>query len=77
MAARSSIRFWRERAGLSQRELAEKIGVRSDQMSRFETGDALPTLAQVEAIALALGCAPTSLYSENALHAISEAEAAA
>lgn len=76
MAARSSIRFWRERAGLSQAALAQQLGIRPDRLSRYETGDALPDLSEVEAIAKALGVTVASLYSENTLRAIAEGEAA-
>ena len=47
----------RERAcgGLTQRELAEKSGVRQETISRLERGHANPALGTVERIAAALG----------------------
>ncbi|WP_143231342.1 helix-turn-helix domain-containing protein [Actinosynnema sp. ALI-1.44] len=36
------LREWRERAGLTQRELAEACGLSRYQISRWETGDARP-----------------------------------
>lgn len=40
--------------GLSQAELAERAGIRSNQISRYETGQVLPQLAQLERILDAL-----------------------
>jgi len=39
---------------LSQAELAERAGIRSNQISRYETGQVLPQLAQLERILTAL-----------------------
>lgn len=40
--------------GLSQAELAERAGIRSNQISRYETGQVLPQLGQLERILTAL-----------------------
>lgn len=76
MAARSSLRFYRKRADLSQQELGEKVGLRADQVSRIETGYALPTLPEAEAIAKELGVTLAMLWSEATLEAIAERSAA-
>jgi transcriptional regulator with XRE-family HTH domain len=39
---------------LSQAQLAERAGIRSNQISRYETGQVLPQLAQLERILTAL-----------------------
>jgi transcriptional regulator with XRE-family HTH domain len=36
------LREWRERAGLTQKALADKCGLSRFQISRWETGDAKP-----------------------------------
>jgi transcriptional regulator with XRE-family HTH domain len=42
------LREWRERAGLTQRELADKCGLSRSQISRWETGDAKPEPGSLE-----------------------------
>ncbi len=41
----------RKKAGLSQEELAEKIGVSRQAVSKWETGEALPELNKIIALA--------------------------
>lgn len=41
--------------GLTQKQLSEKTGIRQSNISRIENGSALPTLATLNTIALALG----------------------
>lgn len=76
-AVRSGIRFWRQERRLTQTALAMATGIRQDRMSRFENGDALPTLTDVEAIAKALGVTITDLYSDDLLRAMRAAAGAA
>ncbi len=45
----------REASGLSQRQLAELVGIRQPNIARLEAGDVLPTLATLERVAEALG----------------------
>jgi transcriptional regulator with XRE-family HTH domain len=45
----------RKRAGLTQAQLAERVGVVTETVSRLERGSAIPSLARLEAVALALG----------------------
>ena len=42
-------------AGLTQKELAEKSGVRQSNISRIENGTAIPTLQTLNAIAIGTG----------------------
>jgi transcriptional regulator with XRE-family HTH domain len=42
------LREWRERAGLTQQELADKCGLSRFQISRWETGDAKPEPGSLE-----------------------------
>src|SRR4051812_6657841 len=44
----------RRLAGLTQAQLAEKLGIATESLSRIETGAAVPSLGRVEAIASAI-----------------------
>lgn len=48
------LRSLREERGLSQRELAERIGTQAPQVSRYETGAYMPNAETLAAIAQAL-----------------------
>ena len=43
--------MYRKKNGLSQEELAEKIGVSRQAVSKWETGDALPEITKLKALA--------------------------
>ncbi len=45
------ITLYRKKNGLSQEELAEKIGVSRQAVSKWETGDALPEITKLKALA--------------------------
>jgi len=59
----SAIRSLREGAGLTQRQLAERIGVTDKAVSKWETGRGLPDVTLVEPIARALGVSVAELLS--------------
>ena len=42
-------------AGMTQKELADKSGIRQSNISRIESGSCVPTIATLEAIADGLG----------------------
>ena len=46
----------RKRAGLTQIQVAEKLGVEKETVSRLETGANPPTLKRLEQLAEILGC---------------------
>jgi transcriptional regulator with XRE-family HTH domain len=48
------VREWRERRGLSYRELAERAGIALSTLYRIESGAASPTVAMLETLARAL-----------------------
>ena len=50
----NQIRLWRERRGLSQRELAEATGLSRNTLSLIERGQTSPTVGTLKRIALAL-----------------------
>ena len=59
----SAIRSLREGAGLTQRQLAERIGVTDKAVSKWETGRGQPDVTLVEPIAHALGVSVAELLS--------------
>jgi len=56
----------REAAGLSQRRLAEIVGIRQPNIARLEAGDVLPTLGTLDRIADALGLTLEVGFSKTA-----------
>ena len=58
----SMIRERREELGLSQMQLAEKVGVNQTAISQWERGVSMPTLPKALALASALNCKIEDLY---------------
>lgn len=52
----NNLKACRERAALTQQELAELINVDRSAISKWETGEFLPRTDKLPAIAKALGC---------------------
>lgn len=46
----------REQRGLSQRELADRAGMKQPQLARLETGQVEPKLDTLQRLAKAMGC---------------------
>jgi len=70
-----NVREIRKAKGLSQIELAEKVGCSQGMISKIEKGDANPTLDMIEAIADALETSPASVFGlpelqQRAIHAL-------
>ncbi len=64
------IRQYRKIAGLTQEELAQKVGISTMSIRRYESGERVATRELIKAIAAALGVDPYSLYSfDQALEA--------
>jgi transcriptional regulator with XRE-family HTH domain len=61
MVKLTRLRTVRERAALTQRELAAKASVTYVQISRIERGEAEPYPSTVRKLATALGVAPSDL----------------
>lgn len=59
------ILYCRKRAGLSQEQLAEQIGVSRQAVSKWETGEATPELGKLRALALAFGVTADWLMSDG------------
>ncbi|MCL6557700.1 MAG: helix-turn-helix domain-containing protein [Firmicutes bacterium] len=66
------IRELRENAGLSQTELASKVGVTQGFISHIELGIREPTLKLVRKLAAALGVSVSDLLDENQPKAVGE-----
>ncbi|HZD02106.1 MAG TPA: helix-turn-helix transcriptional regulator [Actinomycetes bacterium] len=57
----TAIRSARRRAGLSQVELAELLGVRQSSVSQWERGSTKPSTVHLLALAAKLGCSLAEL----------------
>jgi transcriptional regulator with XRE-family HTH domain len=66
LAFGNNIRICRERAGLTQEELASRIGYSQPYISQIEQFDARPTLGTLQKVAEALGCAVADLVRKTA-----------
>jgi len=55
MTLREKIYYCRKKAGYSQEEMADKLGVSRQAVSKWETGEAVPELAKFTAIAKLFG----------------------
>ncbi len=53
----------RKSLGLTQGELAERVGIEQESMSRIETGSITPSLSRLFSLADALDCTVESLLS--------------
>lgn len=56
------IRQLRERAGLSQKQLAEALGLDQSSVSLWERGITAPTVGTIYRLASVLGCHPGDLF---------------
>lgn len=62
MSLKHQIVYWRIKRNLSQRELADKIGVSQQAVAKWENGSSKPTLDNVQNIADALDVSLTDLF---------------
>ena len=62
-----AIRRLRERKGMTQGELAQRIGVSGKAVSKWETARGLPDISLMEPLAEALGVSVMELMSGNAV----------
>lgn len=60
--AKIKIQIYRERAGLSQKQLADNLGVDPSAVSLWESGKTAPTVANLMKIAAILNCNPGDLF---------------
>ena len=62
----NNIRACRERAGLTQEELAKRMGCTQSYISQIEQLDARPTLGTLQKLAEAIGCPVSDLVRKLA-----------
>ncbi len=62
---RHFVRAWRKYRGLTQEQLADRIGVSGSNISLLESGKQNYTQRILEELALALGTSPASLLAED------------
>ena len=65
MTLSEKIAYCRRRNGLSQEELAEKIGVSRQAVSKWETGEAQPEIGKLRQLSDAFGVSTDWLLSEE------------
>jgi len=65
MKLHEKISCYRKKCGLSQEALSEKIGVSRQAVSKWETGDALPEVTKLKALAELFGVTVDFLLSED------------
>lgn len=56
-----AVRELREKANLTQKELADKCGIGATAVAKWEAGVAMPTVSKLPAVADALGCSVDEL----------------
>jgi len=64
-APRHFIKQWRKHRGLSQEQLASRLGVATSTISQLETGKQGYSQATLEALADALTCSPADLIMRD------------
>ena len=73
MTLREKLIVLRDRAGLSQMELAERLGVSRQAVSRWESGDTTPTMDKLKSLAKIYGVSLDWLCSDAADRELPEA----
>ena len=63
MLTTKGLREKRLAAGLSQKNLADKLGIVQSAISAWESGEKMPRASQLPALAKALGCSIDELYN--------------
>lgn len=61
------IKLFRKRAGLTQRQLAERVGVVAGTIQQYELGKRMPSIKRMERISAVLGMEPAPALSLNTL----------
>ena len=62
---KNSIKTMRERAGLTQTVLAEKMGVDQSAISQWEQGSVFPTVSNLKRLANILSCSTDELLTPS------------
>lgn len=62
MSLKHKIAYWRNKRGLSQRELADKVGVNPSAIAHYETGHNKPRIETLFKLAHALDVEVSELF---------------
>jgi transcriptional regulator with XRE-family HTH domain len=66
MSRREPLKVHRVRAGLTQQELADRVGSDQAQISGYETGKIIPSGPRLQDLAKALGCSADEIDLQTA-----------
>jgi transcriptional regulator with XRE-family HTH domain len=70
--AATGLTFYRKRKGLTQADIAAALSIDGGTMSRLESGDLIPTAAQVDKLVELLEVPPPHLFSKHILAEVAE-----
>lgn len=59
------IRYYRERAGMTQSELAQLLRLNQKAVSQWEKGETMPSADKLPALARILGCTIDDLFQDE------------
>ncbi len=62
---RENLKYWRNKANLTQEQLSEKIGYGSGYISEIESRDIFPKPETIDTIATALNITPAQLFEQQ------------
>lgn len=68
----NSVELYRRRRGLSQVQLAERIGVSRSRMSQLEGGQVIPAFEEIERLATTLETIPGMLFDPRLVELVDE-----
>ena len=69
---RNSLCIYRKRAGMTQFEVAKKLDTKQFIVSLWESGQQIPTVAQIEKMAIIFDTTVSNLYDQKFLAALIE-----
>ena len=71
---RNSLCIYRKRADITQFEVAEKLDTKQFIVSLWESGQQIPTVAQIEKMAIIFDTTVSNLYDQKFLASLMEME---
>lgn len=70
--AGTGVQYYRQRKGLSQTALAGRLRIDGARMSRIESGETIPTAAEIDKLVKLLGIPPSHLFSTHILAEVAD-----
>jgi transcriptional regulator with XRE-family HTH domain len=70
--AETGMTFYRKKAGLTQAQLAVRLGIDEGRMSRIENGIEIPSAGEVDQFVEILGVPPTYIFDKRLLELVAE-----